>query len=378
MALDHFLITNFPTPIVGGVKGALIVTALDASGNVQAGYTGTVHFTSSDPAAVLPADYTFTGGDAGVHTFFGVLNTPGTQSFTVQDTVGLQLGDLLSISVLASPLGWGLDPFGITPYGSTEIGVGVHVVSAVAISTHEVRIILSEPPLATSAVVPGDALNPATWLIQRLDTGFVFHAVEVEQFSPTSFGVMTLEPFAPSNVLHQISSTTLLDTGGHVLVAPRQANFAGLVDFNTISNTARLAQRKVTSTDFANTPVSGTASTLIGGTMIVDGSGDYKTVSGPALTRKLMLRRLTTKPSEFFHLPNYGVGLRVKEALPTTDLTKLKALAEQQILQEPEVASVNVSMLLDPSTNELLLTADGVDKATGEPVSVTVPATLAL
>ena len=47
------------------------VTALDAYGNMATGYTGTVHFTSSDGQAVLPANYTFIAGDAGVHTFSG-------------------------------------------------------------------------------------------------------------------------------------------------------------------------------------------------------------------------------------------------------------------------------------------------------------------
>jgi len=35
------------------------VTASDAYGNLATKYTGTVHFTSSDGSATLPADYTF-------------------------------------------------------------------------------------------------------------------------------------------------------------------------------------------------------------------------------------------------------------------------------------------------------------------------------
>ena len=38
----------------------MTVTAYDAYGNVATGYTGTVAFTSSDPQACFPADYTFT------------------------------------------------------------------------------------------------------------------------------------------------------------------------------------------------------------------------------------------------------------------------------------------------------------------------------
>ena len=65
----------------------MTVTADDAGGNVTTGYTGTVHFTSSDAQAVLPANYTFTGGDAGTHIFSVTLKTAGTQSITATDTV---------------------------------------------------------------------------------------------------------------------------------------------------------------------------------------------------------------------------------------------------------------------------------------------------
>src|SRR5207249_4552480 len=63
------------------------VTAKDASNNTATGYTGTVQFSSSDGAAILPANYTFVGGDAGSHTFSATLKTAGTQSITATDTV---------------------------------------------------------------------------------------------------------------------------------------------------------------------------------------------------------------------------------------------------------------------------------------------------
>jgi len=49
-------------------------------------YRRTVHFTSSDPGATLPADYTFTATDAGVHTFPFTLTILGNQTITVTDT----------------------------------------------------------------------------------------------------------------------------------------------------------------------------------------------------------------------------------------------------------------------------------------------------
>ena len=84
-------VTGFPSVITAGVTGNFTVTAKSADGSIDTGYTGTVHFTSSDGQAGLPADYTFTAADGGVHTFSATLKTAGTQSITAADatTFGL-------------------------------------------------------------------------------------------------------------------------------------------------------------------------------------------------------------------------------------------------------------------------------------------------
>jgi sugar lactone lactonase YvrE len=50
-------------------------------------YTGTMAFTSTDPQATLPANYTFTTSDAGAHTIAVTLKTAGPQCVTATDTV---------------------------------------------------------------------------------------------------------------------------------------------------------------------------------------------------------------------------------------------------------------------------------------------------
>jgi len=62
-AATHFVLSGFPTSITQGTAGTFTVTAMDAYGNIATGYAGTVHFSSSDPLAKLPADYTFTAAD---------------------------------------------------------------------------------------------------------------------------------------------------------------------------------------------------------------------------------------------------------------------------------------------------------------------------
>jgi CSLREA domain-containing protein len=84
---SSFTLGGFPSPTTQGTPGTFTVTANDSSGNVDAGYLGTVHFTSSDPHALLPANYMFLAGDHGSHTFTATFNTIGSQSITATDTV---------------------------------------------------------------------------------------------------------------------------------------------------------------------------------------------------------------------------------------------------------------------------------------------------
>jgi probable HAF family extracellular repeat protein len=81
-----FAVAGFASPATAGAAGSFAVTALNGDGSVAAGYTGTVHFTSSDPQAVLPADYTFNAADGGTHSFATTLKTAGVQSITAIDT----------------------------------------------------------------------------------------------------------------------------------------------------------------------------------------------------------------------------------------------------------------------------------------------------
>ncbi len=83
-------IIAFPSSSVGnGDTTSATVTVYDANYNVATGYTGTIHFTSTDGAATLPVNYTFTGADAGVHTFTNAFTfrTIGAQVVTGTDSV---------------------------------------------------------------------------------------------------------------------------------------------------------------------------------------------------------------------------------------------------------------------------------------------------
>jgi probable HAF family extracellular repeat protein len=100
----YFLVTGFSAPVTAGQPGAFTVTAMNGLNAPAAGYTGTVHFTSSDPQAALPGDYIFSPDDHGIHPFNATLKTAGSQSIAVADTLvpgitGIDAGILVTPAV---------------------------------------------------------------------------------------------------------------------------------------------------------------------------------------------------------------------------------------------------------------------------------------
>jgi Galactose oxidase, central domain/Kelch motif len=72
-----------PANVAAGTAFNIMVTALDASNNVVTGYSGTVHFTSTDAQAVLPANSALANGTT---TLSAALESAGGQTITGTDT----------------------------------------------------------------------------------------------------------------------------------------------------------------------------------------------------------------------------------------------------------------------------------------------------
>ena len=95
-----FSITGFPARSTQGSASNIIVTAQTVYGTTATGYSGTVHFTSSDAGAVLPSNTLLTNGSDTVSV---TLNTPGVQSITATDTVSnFAPGSQTGITVIAN------------------------------------------------------------------------------------------------------------------------------------------------------------------------------------------------------------------------------------------------------------------------------------
>jgi hypothetical protein len=90
-AASSMSVTPLPLATTAGAVNTVTVTLRDPYGNIATGYQGTLNFSSVDTQAALPAAYTFTAADAGVHTFNIVFKTAEDATLVVQDPANLAL-----------------------------------------------------------------------------------------------------------------------------------------------------------------------------------------------------------------------------------------------------------------------------------------------
>jgi|GEM_PF-1580057 len=142
------VVSGITSPRTIGAASDIIVEAKDASGNRATSYVGAVTFTSSDPQAILPASYTFTAADAGIHTVTSgvTLRTVGMQSVTATDTVTSSItGTQAGITVNK-----GNQAIGAISFSPTTLAVGGSTtVSATATSGLAVNFTSTSPGICT-------------------------------------------------------------------------------------------------------------------------------------------------------------------------------------------------------------------------------------
>jgi hypothetical protein len=100
-AATHFSVVA-PATAVAGTAISFTVTALDAGNIAATSYSGTVRFTSSDSAAVLPADSALNLGGG---TFNATFETGGVQTLTVTDAMAATIRGVSNAIQTAATVG---------------------------------------------------------------------------------------------------------------------------------------------------------------------------------------------------------------------------------------------------------------------------------
>ena len=104
-AVSQFAISG-PSSVTQSVGFKITVSAEDAFGNVNAGYRGTVHLSSTD-ATGGTQNFTFSNNDNGVHVFSYTFNALGFQTLTIVDTSNSSILGTAIVDVLAKSGGGG-------------------------------------------------------------------------------------------------------------------------------------------------------------------------------------------------------------------------------------------------------------------------------
>ena len=244
----------------------------------------------------------------------------------------------------------------------------MQLLSVTMTAANRLRATFSTAPLAASPLNVGDILDPGTCSIASPKRA-AYTILATEALSATIWEFVTLEPFEDFRVSHTLDASDLLDsTGAAIDSGYKTASCLGLTD-----NTRTPQQQAVRLRDVSNPQTylgSPTPSTLQ-----VSSSGDYSEDVGDVLLRKLVIRRLLTRPGGFFHLPNYGLGFDIKKPPPLAgDVAKLKAKIAQQIMLEPEAKGVTVSLIVGNGPNADITEIDlAIKTASGRIVPVNMP-----
>jgi 6-phosphogluconolactonase (cycloisomerase 2 family) len=174
-------VVSAPATANAGTAINVTVTAEDAFGNVVLGYGGTVHFTSTDTHATLPADATLTNGTG---TFAVTLKTAGSQTVTATDVanptitgvssgIAVSGGAATQLSIVApTPVNSGL-AFNFTVSAQDQFGnTDSNYAGTVHFTTSDGGATLPADSTLTSgtAILPATLVHPVTHFIIGTDT----------------------------------------------------------------------------------------------------------------------------------------------------------------------------------------------------------------
>jgi hypothetical protein len=295
------LILNAPAGATAGSGFPVTVSIFDSFGNLANTFTDTVHFSSSDPRAALPSDYTFTSTDAGVHTFANVtLDTAGNQSIAVSDISNIAISGSVTVLVSAAGLnhfnvsalatiGAGVafnatvtavDLFGntVTSYGGTihfstssaqaslpadytflSTDQGTHVFSGLLLDT------AGSQTLSVGDTIVFGATGQASVLVTPAAATHLQLSVPVQTTGSLGFTltVTALDQF--NNVATSYAGTVHFSSSDTKAVLPSNYTFvsldAGIHNFTITLNLP--GTQSVTATDTVNASITGTTSTLV-------------------------------------------------------------------------------------------------------------------
>jgi hypothetical protein len=234
-----------------------------------------------------------------------------------------------------------------------------YIVQASAIQNNIIDVDFNVPPLAINPNNANDALNPANWALSDSRGNKIFIAsISVPIFNPAlqtnngissgsnltniknglSLFLTTASALSASTTYTLTASSNLQGQNGTRITGTLVWTFAGLYSTEVVTYITNLIGNDL-SYDFINNDITATI------------DGDWDVMTGIPQIKKKILRRLTTAPGAFFHLPNFGVSIPSKTMLLPSKILKMQKDLRRQIVQEPGVVDANVTITSNSDGN---------------------------
>lgn len=222
-ALAYFTVSGIADPNMAGTPVSPVITAYDVFGNIKTNYTGTVTFSTDDPIAEIPVNYTFTTGDHGIKELSGgvIFKTTGDHFLKVND--GVTEGMQEEITVTNAGFGY----FTMTTGNAQNETAGVSF--AINVTAYDIYDNLKtdyngnknlswvhNATASGNGSIPVMAANGNRNFVngQAVINGFkLFNAIETPQITVTDIVNSYSGSTPPINVLHNVLANFNVQTG---------------------------------------------------------------------------------------------------------------------------------------------------------------------
>jgi hypothetical protein len=306
-----FTLTPSSTSVTAGTAKVVTVRAIDSIGNIVTGYTGTVHFTSTDPAATLPADTTLTSGMKSVNV---TLKTVGSWTITATDTSTAATGTSSEITVSAgTPASLTAGP-GTTPQSAatstafpTDLSVGVTDAYGNAVSGASVSFaapssgasgkFAASGTRSTTVTTNASGVATASALTANAIGGSYTVTASIPGLSPVAFALTNIPP---TPTVTSVSPALGNEAGGNTVnIYGTNLTGATAVRFGAVAAASYsvVSDTKISATSPAGTGTVDVTVTTLGGTSAVSAADRFTYASTVSTLSALSLSQGTLSPS---------------------------------------------------------------------------------
>lgn len=219
------------------------------------------------------------------------------------------------------------------------------VVSIIQTTLNTVETVFDAEPVHVDPLDPVSATNPVNWsvTVTGAPAGSPVRLIQaIEYVGDNTIRVSFDGPLIPT-AIYTIELSGVEGVDGEVLFpTPVSETF---VAYDKERGATEPLLSNAQSYDLANpqTPTTAGSDQSLGTLQVTD-EGDLENDTGRAALKKRILRRVSTVPGGFAHLPTYGVDLQEGKLIRSTDLRRIQINVEKQVREEPGVVSVRVSI----------------------------------